>query len=174
MSIPSEFQATALAVGLTPFFVFCHVALFRLRSERTPGHIHLFMSFAAYAGAWLVWAGVFWGSALTASQIIAGESTAGFVCLAYMQVFSQACRGFSLRVLVDVERCGGLDLEGILREYSDGRGVGWLLDKRIAVLERQGMLAQGPDGALAVHPKGRRIGVAGLWLKRVLKPAQGG
>jgi hypothetical protein len=174
MSIPCELQAMALAAGLAPMLVVCHVVLFRRRGGDAPGHLHLFISFALYAGAWLLCAALLWGTALEASQIIAGESTAGFVCLAYMQVFSQACRGFSLRVLVDVDRCGQLDLGGILREYGGGRGVGWLLEKRIVVLERQGMLVRGPEGSLAVCPKGRRVGVLSLWLKRVFKPAQGG
>ena len=115
-----------------------------------------------------------WGSNLTFTQVIAGGSTAGFVCLAYMQVFSQICRGFSLRIIVEVDRCGKLDITGIMREYSDGRGVDWLVEKRIQVLEGLNMLIRRPDGLQVGAPRGLWVGRLGILIKRVIKPGQGG
>jgi hypothetical protein len=91
-----------------------------------------------------------------------------------MQVFSQISRGFSLRVLVDIDRCGGLDLAGILREYCDARGAQWLLDKRVDGLVHWGLAERRADALAITEPRGRRIGNLGILLKRVIKPGQGG
>ncbi len=174
MIIPRELLAIGLAVVLMPVFVGCHILLFRRKKETTPGFVHLFAAFSFYGAAWLAAAFAVWGAALSVSQVIAGWSTAGFVCLAYMQVFSQICRGFSLRIMVDIERAGPLDVPGIMREYSEGRGVDWLMEKRIVVLEGLGLLARERDGLALGKPWGLWVGRIGIWIKRILKPGQGG
>jgi hypothetical protein len=75
---------------------------------------------------------------------------------------------------VEVDRCRTLDISGIMREYSDGRGVDWLVDKRIQVLDGLNMLTRCPDGLQVAVPRGLRIGRLGILIKRILKPGQGG
>lgn len=174
MSIPRELWAIGLAAILAPVFVGGHILLFRRKKDTTPGFVHLLLAFCFYGTAWLAAAFALWGAALSVSQIIAGLSTAGFVCLAYMQVFSQICRGFSLRILVDIDRAGPLDVPGIMREYSDGRGVDWLMEKRIIVMEGLGLLVRERNGLVLLDPWGRWIGRIGIVTKHILKPGQGG
>lgn len=174
MTIPPALQAVALAVLLSPVFLAAHVLLFRRKKADTPGFYHLFMAFVIYIAAWAITALLIWGRGSGADRWLAGLSTAGFICLAHMQVFSQFCRGFSLRIVVDIERCNGLDVEGVMREYADGRGVGWLLDKRIESMKGLGLLSRTSEGGLRAHPRGRRFGQIGILLKRIIKPGQGG
>lgn len=174
MLVSPETSAIALAALLAPFLVASHVLLVRWTSDTTFGFVHLFLAFGLYAGAWFASAALLWGPALAVTQMIAGCATGGFVCLAYMQVFSQVCRGFSLRILVDIDRHGALDVSGIMKEYSDGRGLDWLLEKRILVLERLRLLARRQNGLVLLQPQGSWVGWMGLCIKHVLKPGQGG
>jgi hypothetical protein len=172
--LPVEFGAIAVALFLAPLFVAAHVILSRLHDEDAPGQNDLLLAAALYAAAWVGAALALWGSILQLSQTIAGLATAGFVVLAYMQVYSQIGRGFSLRILVDIYRCGSLDIPGILREYSDGRSAQWLIDKRLTGLEHAG-LATRRDNSLALRPpRGAWAGRAGLLFKRIVKPGQDG
>ncbi|WP_320178452.1 hypothetical protein [Roseovarius pacificus] len=172
--MPAEAWAVLLACALTPVFVGCHIALSRVGSQEVPGAQSLFLAAGGYVAIWLVAALALWGYSLSLGQAIAGLATAGFVVLAYMQVYSQIARGFSLRILVDVARCGGLDIHGILREYSDGRGAQWLIDKRLVGLEHTGMATRRDGGLALERPKGALVGRMGLVVKRILKPGQDG
>lgn len=174
MILPRELLAVVLAIVLTPVLLAGHILLFRRKQESTPGFVHLFLSFVIYIAAWMGAAVALWGTELALPPVIAGCSTAGFICLAYMQVFSQVCRGFSLRLLVDIDRMGALDIPGVMREYSDGLGVDWLMEKRIRVLEDVGLLAHDADTLTLVRPWGFWVGLMGIWIKRILKPGQGG
>lgn len=174
MVVPPEASAVALAVVLAPVLVVGHVVLVRWMRDAVLGFVHLFLAFGLYGGTWFAVAAAWWGVSLTISQMIAGGAAAGFVCLAYMQVFSLVCRGFSLRILVDIHRRGALDVPGIMREYSDGRGIDWLVEKRIVVLEKMRLLARRQDRLELVKPQGAWVGRMGRCIKDVLKPSQGG
>lgn len=171
---PPEALALLVTILLGPSLMAFHILIFRRRDENTPGHVHLFIAFGVFLATVFLAVFVVSGFSITLRQILAAGGTAGFGCLAYMQVFSQVCRGFSLRILVDVDRCDQLDLDGILREYSDGQGAAFLLNKRIAVMEEQGMLRQVDDTIVLARPKGETLGKLGILIKRILKPGQGG
>jgi len=172
--LPPESWAVLLACVLTPLFVAAHVALSRIGGEQSLGQQSLLIAGAAYGAAWVGIALVIWGADLRLSQSIAGLTTVGFVILAWMQVYSQIGRGFSLRILVDIDRCAGLDIEGILREYSDGRGAQWLIDKRLEGLEQVGLARRDRGDLVLVPPRGVWAGRFGIAFKRLLKPEQGG
>jgi len=174
MAVTPEASPVALAVVLAPVLVVGHIVLVRWMRDTTLGFVHLFLAFGLYGGTWFAVAAAWWGVSLTISQMIAGGATAGFACLAYMQVFSLVCRGFSLRILVDIHRCGALDVPGIMREYSDGHGIDWLVEKRIVVLERMRLIERRQDGLALVKPQGVWVGRMGGCVKDVLKPGQGG
>lgn len=174
MTLSPELQGILLAILGGPVMVALHVALFRWRGEDASGNLPLYAAFVGYHLAWMAAAWTWWGESLTLSQNIAGLSTCIFACLAYMQVYSQICRGFSLRILVDIERCEGLSLEGILAEYADGRGAAWLLDKRIDTLCAIGLLHRRDGGVVLASQTARRLGQIGIAFKRIVKPAQGG
>jgi hypothetical protein len=172
--VTEEMIAVVMAFVLAPALAAIHILLFRRRKESSPGYVHLPLAFLLYE---LLWAGM---EILVTQRVpsistwAAGTATVGFVCLAYMQVFSQIARGFSLRILVDIRNHGALDMDGILRHYSDGRGVDWLMEKRIAGLEQAGLIRRERGRLVAVRPWGIRIGMMGVWVKRILKLGQGG
>jgi len=59
-----------------------------------------------------------------------------------LQLYNLADRGFSLRILIDIDesRAGALTAGDLLRTYGGGRGVGWMYQKRIEGLKETGLL----------------------------------
>lgn len=174
MIFSPEALAVLSALTFAPGLPLLHCLLYRQHGGEAKSNADLYISYAIYGLWWTGFSAVLWGLHFTLGQFVAGISTVGFVCLAYMQVFSQICRGFSLRILVDIDRCDGLPLEGVLKEYSDGRGAHWLLDKRLNGLQQVGLIAQEGSRIRLVEPRGRQAGNAGILLKRIIKPGQGG
>ena len=56
-------------------------------------------------------------------------------------------RGFSMRIITDIYINSNLDLDGITREYAEGKGVEWMLQKRL----------DGIKGLNLVNQEGRKI-----------------
>ncbi|HYR38379.1 MAG TPA: hypothetical protein VEW27_04425 [Methylomirabilota bacterium] len=78
----------------------------------------------------------------------------------WLQVYNLAERGFSLRILVDIDESPGRALSPEEEEaaYGGGLGMGWMLDKRIdgllstrLMVERAGCLLATPKGARAAR-----------------------
>jgi hypothetical protein len=85
-----------------------------------------------------------------------------------MQLYNLADRGFSLRILIDIDeqRPRALGVPEILRVYGGGQGMKWMIAKRIDGLMHEG-LAETRDGRLVPTPRGRRA-VAGFTRARAL------
>jgi hypothetical protein len=87
-----------------------------------------------------------------------------------LQVYNLADRGFSLRVLIEIADAGnhGLSRAEIVKGYSGGRGLGWMIDKRL-----EGMLAQrliAVDAAWCANtPKGARAAAVFRRLREFLQ-----
>ncbi len=167
--VNEELVAVLSAFALAPVVAVAHIALFRWRKGASAEYALLPFAFVIYELAWTVGAILASRGFPVITTWIAGSATVGFVCLVYMQVFSQISRGFSLRILVDIRDHGSLDLAGILREYSEGRGVDWLMEKRFSGLEHMGLMARTEGRLEATRPWGMRLGRMGVWAKRVLK-----
>jgi hypothetical protein len=105
---------------------------------------------------------------------VAVFSLAIFYCLGYMEAFSMICRGFSLRIMVDIRASNSLTLEEIDREYGDGRGTEWLLNKRLADLQEIGLIDVKNGNLEIKRPLGLLIGRMGLLMKAVLNMGLGG
>jgi hypothetical protein len=75
----------------------------------------------------------------------------------WLQLYNLAERGFSLRILIDIEEAQSRALTGeqVVARYGGGRGAAWMREKRIEGLVQAG-LAAWHDGRLRVTPKGRR------------------
>ncbi len=171
----ADIGVVLLAVALFPAFVLCHVMLFRRQKAGVQGYVLLPLAFALYGAAWLLLSLLFFGrELLSLPRCFAGFATVGFFCLGYMQVFSLTCRGFSLRILVDLDKHGSLDIDGIMREYSDGRGLDWLYDKRLASMESLRLIRRENDTLVLRAPRGRAAAWLGIWTKRFLKIGPGG
>lgn len=75
----------------------------------------------------------------------------------WLQVYNLAERGFSLRILIDVDASPERSLTAaeVQARYGGGRGMDWMLDKRVQGIVESGM-ATLAEGRLRVTPKGAR------------------
>lgn len=92
-----------------------------------------------------------------------------------LQLYNIADRGFSLRILIDLVEAGVPARTGdeIRRGYSAGRGIEWMLDKRLQGMLENGFIAQrGPRYVLT--ERGRRTARTYRRLKRFLQLGEGG
>lgn len=137
-------------------------------------YFHLLPAAVLHAIAWLLAAAWLGGGVPGLAQTIAGLSLIGFFCLAYAQVFSLAIRGFSLRILVDIHDRGPLTTEQIMTGYSEGRGLDWMFEKRLAGLESIAMIRREEGATIALRPLGLCAGLMGVWTKRLLNMGAGG
>lgn len=76
----------------------------------------------------------------------------------WLQLYNLAERGFSLRILIDIDEAPdrALTREQVAVRYGGGRGIAWMLDKRIHGLVEAG-LAASSDGPLRATRKGARV-----------------
>jgi hypothetical protein len=85
-----------------------------------------------------------------------------------LQLYNLADRGFSLRILIDIQHApqGVVTLEEVMKYYSAGRGIAWMYRKRV-----QGMIATGlvveNDGQLVLTDRGHRVARLFSWLQDV-------
>src|SRR5262245_40641174 len=89
-----------------------------------------------------------------------------------LQLYNLADRGFSLRIVMDIERGkeGSMSLEEVLAGYSAGRGIDWMYQKRLDGLVEHG-LADIEDGIVRNREKGRRLALLFGWLRQFLRLA---
>jgi hypothetical protein len=75
----------------------------------------------------------------------------------WLQLYNLADRGLSLRILIDaLETPGGkVDVKSVEEKYGAGKGIQWMYSKRLADIERLGLVTRtGSDFVLS--PKGAR------------------
>lgn len=169
--VSHEMIAPALAAALFPAFGAGHILLFRRKNSVAT----LPVASALYAVVWFAVYGLVMGpDALSFPECAAGLAAVAFFCLGYMQIFSLTCRGFSLRILVEIDRHRGLDTDGILREYSQGRGIDWLMDKRLDSMAAYHLVHREQDALTLARPHGLWMGTVALRVKRILGIEPGG
>jgi hypothetical protein len=112
-------------------------------------HIKLmFLSFIIYAIADLIVKYLFYSQEDNFHiYILVSLSATTFLNLFYLEAFSMVARGFSMRIITDIYINSNLDLDGITREYAEGKGVEWMLQKRL----------DGIKGLNLVNQEGRKI-----------------
>jgi hypothetical protein len=174
MSHRKEMVAVLTAVLLSPLVPIFHIALVRIL--KGSGAVKLMMlSFVFYGFSWL--ALNFYLNNCTLIPFLAlvtGYSMVGFLCLGYAEAFSMICRGFSLRIITDIFLHKSLTLPLIIERYAEGRGVDWLLKKRIQTLESLKMVKLNNEFVEIIGIRGNILGETGLFIKRVLKMGAGG
>lgn len=109
-----------------------------------------------------------------ALDLIALGSTALFCGLAYLEAFFMIGRGFSLHILIAIFQHGSLSLAELDKNYGGGKGIAWLLNKRLANLRDLGLIEFDGAAVRFRHPLGPVIAWAGLIFKRILKMSAGG
>lgn len=169
-----ELSALLAAILLSPVLPILHIAFLRL-CRKAGGSLVLVLAFSGYAALWfLVGECLHRGAWPNAGELLAGCSFMLAALVAYVEFFSVVCRSFSLRILVDIRANGALSPDEIHRNYAGGRGLDWLLEKRINGLVSLGLIRRHGD-ILEIAPVwGRIAGQLGLAAKLVLKIGKGG
>lgn len=75
-----------------------------------------------------------------------------------LQLYNLADRGFSLRMLIDIDESprGALSAGDVARAYGGGRGIGWMYQKRLDGLLEHGLIRV-EGGTVETSPRGRRV-----------------
>lgn len=86
-----------------------------------------------------------------------------------LQLYNLADRGFSLRMLIDIgESPGGvLDLNGVMKNYSQGNGIEWMYQKRVEGM-REHELITVEGKRISITDKGRRTARTFAYLRKFL------
>jgi len=88
---------------------------------------------------------------------ISGLAALGFLTLGYGEFWSLVERSFSLRILIDTAASeSGLTADQIAKRYSAGRGLDWMMEKRIKDLVGSGMVVATGSGH-RLSPRGRLV-----------------
>jgi hypothetical protein len=174
-----ELKGPLLAILLAIFFVplapLVHMVLMRVfRHKQRP--------FGFLVGGCLVYSLAWLGADLCLNsfspdfklEMIAGFSTVLFFSLGYAEVFSMVCRGFSLRILSDIFLGGPFTMNQVVSNYGEGRGVDWMMKKRISGIESMGLVKWEDSWLIVASSRARLLARLGLWFKGVLKLGLGG
>jgi hypothetical protein len=173
-NITPEASAVILAITASPLIAAAHILFLRIMTNQKAGMFALALSFVCYLFIWFfVYALIMGSRAVSFFPLLSGICTGGFLCLCYAEAFSMLCRGFSFRIITDVYLHPGMSLANIVGAYGEGRGAGWLLDKRIKSMESLHLINLA-GGTLILRPLGFIIGRLGVWFKNILKMGKGG
>ena len=82
-----------------------------------------------------------------------------------LQLYNLAERGFSLRLLIDIDESprNAADVQRLLYCYGGGQGIVWMYDKRLQGL-KSGRFVIAENCSLALTDRGRRIARIFIWL----------
>jgi hypothetical protein len=86
-----------------------------------------------------------------------------------LQLYNLADRGFSLRIVIDIDKSpdGYMTVDQVMKSYGAGSGIGWMYQKRIDDLTRLKFI-EVRDGTIVATPAGRRVAARFSWLRRFL------
>ncbi len=169
-----ELSAALAAFLLAPLIAFLHLVFLAL-SHKRHGLTLLVIACICYLAFWFIV--VFWIKDRVFPafpEIVVGCSLAGFFSLGYLQVYSLAYRGFSLRIVMEVFRNGSLNIAECAARYNKGLGVDWLIEDRLAGLVALRLIRREGNVIALRSPFARLAGKAGGLVKRLLQLGKAG
>jgi hypothetical protein len=169
---PPGLAGVLLACGLVWVLPVAHILLSRMFKNRPAGLGLLLVAAWVYLGV-LLWGWVLLPAAGPADAV-AALALAGFLFLVYAEAYSMLCRGFSLRLVVDVHLRRAMTFDELLAGYADGRGASWLMEKRIQGLGQIGLIHLDAEALSIRTARGRWAARLGAWMKRMLRMGSGG
>ena len=176
IEIEGPLLAILLGIFVFPVAPLTHMFLMRVFKNKQNPLGFLLCGCLVYSLAWLA-ANIFFSGLLSptlAEEMLAGVSTVLFFSLGYGEVFSMVCRGFSLRILIDILINGPFTMDQVVSNYGEGKGVDWMIKKRIASIESLGLVKWENEELTLVSPSALFLGKFGLWFKQTLKIGLGG
>ena len=69
-----------------------------------------------------------------------------------MEAFSMVARGFSMRIITDIYLNPSIDSNGVMKEYAGGKGIEWMLKKRLEGIQSLGFISE-RGGAIKISSK---------------------
>jgi hypothetical protein len=169
MTLEAFAVLSALGGGLILIPLF-HILLLRLLRNSAIAVRAMFICFGIYLSLWAItWH--FFVPHATFRQYVGGLSTTIAFCLTYMQFFSLLCRGFSIRLVLDIFDAKTSTLKQIIGGYNGGRGPEWLIEKRIRT--SMGFLLM-EKNEISLSGSGRIVAKLAALTKSILNIGAGG
>ena len=141
----------------------------------------LFLGALAQAAAWFgLFRALMGEQGFGAIDFVAGLALMLALWLAWFQVYSTLCRGFSMQLLVELERAEagaegpGTRMHELAESYGEGRGMDGLMEKRLVGLEAVGLLRRPDAGNLESTPSGRLVARIASLYKNLVGIGAGG
>ena len=114
----------------------------------------MFISFILYFLIWVFLYFYFLDNKVDYLNFFACISLLISICLIYMEFFSMICRGFSLQILTDIYLNQNINKENIKQNYSNGKGLDWLLLKRLDTIKKINLVTINKDMISLKNPHG--------------------
>jgi hypothetical protein len=168
-------ELVLLTIAISILIPIFHIVLINIL--RIDGlHIKLmFVSFLLYIFVGIIITQViFQGSDEIIMYYITSLSTSVFMCLFYMEAFSMVARGFSMRIVTDLFRQKSLSPEKLMEDYADGKGINWMLEKRINGIKSLNLIAEQSDKIALSSNYSFFIAYISLNFKKILRLGRGG
>ena len=182
-SLPVASWPLVTALVTFPLLPLTHLLLLRLGKllHRQRALLAFGLANLAYvsiaAVLWLLWQrqapsqeAVVW-----AGGALSGGLTVIFLIVGYLEAFELIDRGFSTQILVEVLTHGTpLSAAELQRTYGGGRGMDWMLQKRLSHMVRGGLLEVRQGTVHLKGPLAAFIGRGGVVTKGLLRLGVGG
>lgn len=164
-----------LSFGISPMVPIIHISLLNLTKRPEISQRFMYFSFIFYLFIWgLSSLYIHQQKVFSFSDFMGGFWTLIFICLAYIEAFSMICRGFSLQILTDIYLNGSQTKDQLILNYAEGKGVDWMIRKRIKTMENLNLIIVSHDGLSFGSNISRIIAIFSLYFKRLLKLGEGG
>ena len=168
-------ESLAQSIVLSVTIPITHLFLIHL-IRREGWHVKLmFMSFIAYMILDLTIKYILYSQENNfILHILVSISSTTFINLFYLEVFSMVARGFSMRIITDIYLNSNLDIEGICREYAEGKGIKWLLEKRLNGIEGLDLIVHEGQNIRLSSKKAIFLALFSKKFKKILNLGKGG
>ena len=157
------------------FIPIIHIALIHILRKQNIQVKLMFISFLVYVFLdFIIIYFVYIDSNNIVIYLISALSSSIFMSLFYMEFFSMIARGFSMRIITDIYLHTKLNPNQLIQEYANGKGVKWMLDKRIQGIKDLGLINE-ESGQINLSSKSSFIiAYISNTYKRILKLVKGG
>ena len=152
-----------------------HIALIHILRKQNIQVKLMFISFLIYVFLdFIIIYYVYIDSDNISIHLISALSSSVFMCLFYMEFFSIVARGFTMRIITDIYLHTRLNPEQLIQEYANGKGIEWLIDKRLQGIKDLGLINE-ERGQINLSSKSSFIiAYISNTYKRILKLGKGG
>lgn len=163
------------SVFLSPLIIVFHLLMIWVLNINKNLVRLMFVSFFIYSLIWLLLTLYYCDyTSISYKEYLASVSLIIFFSLGYMEFFSMVCRGFSLRIMTDIYLNKSITKESLINAYADGKGIKWMLEKRLNSIHQLGLINFDGKNLLLVYPRGYIFAYLTILLQKILNIKKGG